>query len=191
MTEQELFIATEQAFTRVVDSISDGQWDVVIPAAFGMPETTVRALVQAHASDDQWVGHVLGGGSIEDGKARFSDEPLSGDLTAGWHRISAAAQRAAADLDEPDAIVHLSFGDLPAREYLQQITAYRALQAWDLARSIDADDTLPAELVRGLWEQLEPVAEEWRAMGAFGPAVEVPADAALQDRLLGLAGRQP
>lgn len=191
MTEQELFIAAEQAFTRVVDCIPDEQWDVVIPAAFGMPETTVRALVQAHAKDAQWVGHVLSGSTIEDGKELFPDEPLSGDLKAGWRRISAAAQEAAANLDEPDAIVHLSFGDFPAREYLHQITAYRALQTWDLARAVGADDTLPPGLTNGLWEQLEPVAEEWRAMGAFGPAVDVPGDAPLQDRLLGLSGRRP
>ncbi len=85
-------------------------------------------------------------------------------------------------------------GDVPrrfAREYLQQITGYRGLAAWDLARGIGADERLPDKLVHGPWKQLEAVAEQWRAMGAFGPAVDVPAGAPLQDRLLGLTGRQP
>ena len=40
-------------------------------------------------------------------------------------------------------------------------------------------------------EPLSPVAEEWRAIGVFGPKVDVPDDAPLQDRLLALTGRQP
>jgi uncharacterized protein (TIGR03086 family) len=161
-----------------------------MPPMFGMTNTTVRDVVQGHAADDQWVGHVLSGETIEEGKALFSDTPLVGDLKAGWLAITERAQAAAHDVEDLDAVVHLSFGDHPAREYLQQITAYRGLQAWDIARAIGADDTLPDDLVRGMWAQLEPQADWWREMGAFGPEVEVAADAPLQQRLLGLTGRQ-
>jgi hypothetical protein len=56
---------------------------------------------------------------------------------------------------------------------------------------IGVDPTLPADLVQGLWDELSPVADEWRQMGAFPPRVAVPDDAPLQDRLLGLTGRDP
>lgn len=190
MDEREVFIAAERALTAVVDQIADDQWDKEMPPMFGMTKTTVLDVVQGHAADDQWVGHVLSGKTVEDGKAVFSDEPLAGDLKAGWRAITERAQTTVAGLDDLDAVVHLSFGDYPAREYLRQITAYRGLQAWDLARCIGVDGTLPEELVRGMWEQLRPNAEQWREMGAFGPEVEVPADAPLQQRLLGLTGRQ-
>lgn len=191
MNEQKIFIAAEQALTAVIDQITDDQWDDPMPPMFGMTKTTVRDVVQAHAADDQWVGHVLSGATIEAGKTLFSDAPLHGDLKAGWHAITERAQAAVRDADDLDTVVHLSFGDFPAREYLQQITGYRGLQVWDLARGIGVDDTLPDELVQGMWEQLSPLAAQWREMGAFGPEVEVPADAPLQDRLLGMAGRQP
>lgn len=58
-------------------------------------------------------------------------------------------------------------------------------------RFIGAGTNLPPTLVRGLWEQISPVAEQWRAIGVYGPEVVVPAEASLQDRLLGLTGRQP
>lgn len=190
MDERELYIAAERALTAVVEQIAQDQWDAPMPPMFGMTNTTVRDVVQGHAADDQWVGHVLSGGSIEDGKAVFSDAPLTGDLKAGWRGITERARAAVRAVDDLDAVVHLSFGDYPAREYLQQITAYRGLQAWDVARAIGVDDTLPEELVRGMWEQLRPLAEQWREMGAFGPEVEVPDDAPLQQRLLGLTGRQ-
>ena len=35
------------------------------------------------------------------------------------------------------------------------------------------------------------VADEWRELGAFQPRADVPGDAPLQDRLLGLTGRDP
>lgn len=56
---------------------------------------------------------------------------------------------------------------------------------------IGADPTLPPELVQGIWDELTPHIEEWRKIGVFGEAVAVPQDAPLQDRLLGLTGRQP
>jgi hypothetical protein len=42
--------------------------------------------------------------------------------------------------------VHASFGDFPASDYLIQIT---------------------------LWDELSPVADEWRELGAFPPRVEL------------------
>jgi hypothetical protein len=56
---------------------------------------------------------------------------------------------------------------------------------------IGTDTRFPDALVQGLWDELEPHAEEWRAIGVFGPKIEVLTDAPLQDRLLGLTGRQP
>jgi hypothetical protein len=56
---------------------------------------------------------------------------------------------------------------------------------------IGVDPNLPDELVQGLWAEISPHAEEWRAIGVFPPAVAVPDDAPLQDRLLGLTGRDP
>lgn len=67
---------------------------------------------------------------------------------------------------------------------------FRGLRAHDLAKFIVEPD-LPDELIEGVWDEISPTAEEWRAIGVFPPAVPVPADAPLLDRLLGLTGRDP
>jgi hypothetical protein len=72
-----------------------------------------------------------------------------------------------------------------------QDTYFRGLRAHDNARVIGVDPTLPAVLVQGLRDELSAVADEWRELGAFQPRVDVPGDAPLQDRLLGLTGRDP
>jgi hypothetical protein len=56
---------------------------------------------------------------------------------------------------------------------------------------IGVDFDMQDELVQGLWDEISPNAEEWRAIGVFGKAVPVPDDAPLLDRVLGLTGRDP
>ncbi len=66
-----------------------------------------------------------------------------------------------------------------------------ALPAYDIAKLIGADTTLPLDLVHGLWDEIAPGAEGWRNLGVYGPAVPLREDAPLQERLLRLTGRQP
>ncbi len=63
------------------------------------------------------------------------------------------------------------------------------IHSWDLARAIGADDRLDPALLTFVDEFLSPQVEAWRGAGAFGPAVEVGADASAQDRFLAKTGR--
>jgi len=68
------------------------------------------------------------------------------------------------------------------------------VHGWDVARATGQPyecDTPSVEAVHGFVAQFsEPGMEEARA-GLFGPAVEVPDDAPLLDRVIGLTGRDP
>jgi hypothetical protein len=77
------------------------------------------------------------------------------------------------------------------REYFRQINQVRALGARDIARVSGAAAALPPALVQGIWDEVSPHAEEWRALGVFPAARPVPGDAPLLDRLLALTGRPP
>ncbi|MCA1672541.1 MAG: TIGR03086 family protein, partial [Actinobacteria bacterium] len=116
---------------------------------------------------------------------------LGADPKAAFTRIVDAACAAAAQLDDPGRTVHCSFGDFTAQEYLWQVNGFRGLRAHDLSLVIGVEPSLPDELVQGMWDEISPHAEEWRAIGVFPPAVAVPETAPLVDRLLGLTGRQP
>ncbi len=65
------------------------------------------------------------------------------------------------------------------------------MRAYDIAEVVGVESRLSPDLVQGLWDEIYPQAEAWRAAGFLGPLVEVPEDADLHDRLLGLTGRQP
>ena len=145
-----------------------------------------------HAYDDAWVPDMLAGKTMDEvGREKHKGDLLGAEPKPAFAAIMDRACAAARDLDDPDRTVHTSFGDFPTREYLMQITSFRGMRAHDIARVIGVDPTLPDDLVQGMWDELSPVADQWRQYGVFPPRVAVPDDAPLQDLLLGLTGRDP
>ncbi len=166
-----------------------------VPASFHRRGTgepaTLRTIVNCHAYDDAWVPDMLAGKTMDAvGRDKHKGDLLRDEPKRAFAAIDRACA-AARDLDDLDRTVHTSFGDFPAREYLMQITSFRGMRAHDIARVIGVDPTLPDDLVQGMWDELSPVADQWRQYGVFRPRVAVPDDAPLQDRLLGLTGRDP
>jgi len=195
MNEPEVFLLAERALQNVIEQIRDDQWDMEMPPSFArrnQSTVTLREIVSYHAYDDAWVPDMLAGKTMEEaGKSKFDGDLLGDDPKGNFAKIVEAACTAASQLDDLGRTVHCSFGDYPAREYFWQINGFRGLRAHDIASVIGVDSDLPADLVQGLWDEISPNAEEWRSIGVFPPAVEVPEDAPLQDKLLGLTGRQP
>ena len=195
-----MFILADRTLNAVVQQIGDDQWGLAIPDWLSIGRVSrdgldLRTLVNYHAYDDIWVPDMVAGRTMaEVGADRWKDEDLLGDDPRGsFARIVDAAVAAAGGLtpEQLSRTAHLSFGDFTVREYFWQITQFRTFRAYEFAVLIGADPDLPADLVQGVWDQLLPHVEEWRAIGVFGPAVDVPEDAPMQDRLLGLTGRQP
>jgi uncharacterized protein (TIGR03086 family) len=195
MAEQEVFVLAEHALTKVVEQIRDDQWTMEMPPAFsrqGQGPVTLRTIVNYHAYDDAWVPDMLAGKSMEEaGKSKYDGDLLGDDPRSSFARLAEGACLAVQPFKDLDHIVHCTYGDFPAREYLWHITYFRGLRVYDLAKALGLNTTMSPELVQGLWDEVSPHAEAWRAIGLFGPAVEVPDEADLQTRLLGLTGRRP
>ncbi|MHB8488486.1 MAG: DinB family protein [Candidatus Dormibacteria bacterium] len=196
MNEQVVFVLADRALDRVVQRIRDDQWEMEMPASFTRRDTasvpTLRAIIGYHAYDDAWVPDMLAGRTMDEaGKERFKGDLLGDDPKAAFAAIVDKACAAAEHLDDADRTVHCSFGDYPAREYFWQINGFRGLRAWEIAKVIGVDATLPDDLVQGLWDELSPIADSMRAIGVFPAAIPVPDDAPLMQRLLGITGRDP
>lgn len=196
MNEVEVFILADRTLNNVVRQIRDDQWSMTLPADFATRAVdhtpTLREVINYHAYDDAWVPNMLAGTTMaEGGSERFTGDLLGDAPAENFAAIVETACAAASELTDFHRVVHCSFGDFTAREYLWQVNSFRGLRAHDIAAAIGVDATLPVALVQGLWDEISPHAEEWRDIGVFGPAVAVSDDAPLQDRLLGLTGRQP
>jgi uncharacterized protein (TIGR03086 family) len=192
MTEQEVFVSADRALVNVIKQIKDGQWSMQKPDWFqtgGQGDADLRTIVNYHAYDDAWVPDVLAGKTKDEVGAKHDGDLLGTDPKASFAQIADTAMAAAQALDDPDKVVHLSYGDFPAREYLLHITSFRGVRVYDIAKWIGIDTTMPADLVQGMWDMLAPHADEWRAMGVFGPKIVVGEDVNLQTKLLALCGR--
>ena len=192
LSARDVFILAEQALADVIDRIRPDKWEERKPDWFqtgGQGDASLREIVSYHAYDSAWVPDVLAGRTA----AEVGDvhEHVKTDPDPDYRTYSKAAIAAAKALDDLDRIVHLSYGDFPAQEYLRHVTSFRGFRAFDIAKWIGGDTQLPSDLVQGMWEQLVPEMEAWRELGVYGPVVPVPDDAPLQDRLLALSGRDP
>ena len=196
MEEPEVFVLADRTLNEVVGQVRADQWGMAMPSEFARRGSdhvpTLREIVNYHAYDDAWVPDMLAGRTMEEvGKDAYSGDLLGDDPAAAFAALVDKACRAAGDVKDLDQIVHCSFGDFPTGAYFWQINLFRGMRAYDIARVIGVEVVLPDALVQGIWDEVRPHAEEWRAIGVFPEAVPVADDADLLDRLLGLTGRQP
>lgn len=197
MTPTHAFVLADQALDAVVQQIRDDQWDMTMPDTFARADkpgepVTLRQIIRYHAYDEAWMPDMLAGRRMDEvGRTAFDGDLLGEDPRASFADLVAKGIAAAEGVTDLDRVVHWSYGDFPLRDGLWHVISFRGLRAIDLARVIGVDDSLDPDLVRAMWDEFEPHAEQWRAMGVFGPKVDVAQDAPLQERLLGLTGRAP
>jgi uncharacterized protein (TIGR03086 family) len=189
MEQQRIFVLADRALRDVIDRLTPEQLALPAPAEWTRRENPLlRDIVADHAYDEAWVPDVLAGRTAEEVGDRYAGDLLGDDPVAAYDALNDRAQAAvSADLD-PDRMVHLSYGDFRTAEYLEHITVYRAFQAWLIPKVAGFDYSLPDDLVDGLWQQVLPQVDEWRAMGVFGPEVEVPEGSDRETQLLGRTG---
>jgi hypothetical protein len=198
MNQKQLAILADQTLLDVINRITDDQWDKVMPKDFptSQPDKkqTLLEVIGYHIYDNAWIPDMLAGKTMaEAGKDKY-DADLKTDADRAKPRYAetvTAAKAAIEAADDMKQTVHCSFGDFSTFDYLGHVLNFRGLRAHDIAKVIGVSTQLPKELVQGIWDYIEPQAEDLRKIGVFGPKVSVPADATLQDRLLGLTGRQP
>jgi uncharacterized protein (TIGR03086 family) len=176
----------------LVSSVPDDLLDAPTPC----PEYTLGDLVE----------HVGGAASAFTGAAAkdlgdATSQGPSGDssrLSDDWRNRIPRDLAALADAwRDPDAWTGMTKAggvDLPGEVAGLVALDELVIHGWDVARAtgqpyeVDADSL---EVVHGFVAQFsEPGMEEARA-GLFGPVVEVPENAPLLDRVIGLTGRDP
>ena len=173
-------------FDTRVRSISEDQWNRPTPC----PDWDVRALVNHLVNENKWTAPLIGGKTIAEVGDAFDGDLLGDDPQSAW-RESATEARAAVDsvADDLERKVNVSWGQIPASEYIGQLWTDHLIHAWDLARGIGADEKLDPELVEVCYRGAEPMEAFLKSTGAFGGKVEPPPGADLQTKLLAIFGR--
>jgi len=172
-------------FDRRVRAVGDGDWGGPTPCT----TWDVRTLVNHIVNECLWVEPLVAGSTIAEVGDRFDGDVLGDDAVQSWVDAAASARVALTADGALIRTVHLSFGDTDAEDYAWQLVSDLTLHAWDLARSIGADDTLDPELVDAVTARLEPARDMLAASGVFGSPIPVPDDADAQTKLLAIVGR--
>jgi uncharacterized protein (TIGR03086 family) len=177
-----------EVFERKVAGVHPDQWDNQSPCAKWTARDVLDHVVTMHGVMLIPVARKL--------------EPADDPLTA-FQEARAAVEDV---LDDP--VLALTETDTPggpmtAEQHIDQVISDDlVIHGWDLARATGQDETMDLIDVEILWAAAAKIPpdlmEKYRTPGAFGegievygPEVHVPADAPLQDRLLGLLGREP
>jgi uncharacterized protein (TIGR03086 family) len=181
----ELFTRSALRFTGRVSGVPADQWDATTPC----DEWNVRTLVNHVTYEQLWAPHLVAGETIEQVGDRYDGDVLGADPAAAWQAAvdGSVAAFAGADLD---AMVHLSYADVPCREYLTQMLTDAEVHGWDLATATGQDAALDPEAASLLLAHWSGQQEMVRGSGVFGDDVAVPEGADDATRLLGLLGRR-
>ena len=117
---------------------------------------------------------------------------LGDDHHETYRQATEAIDQAVAGVDDVSENVSLVFGEMPAGYALQMLSADNYVHCWDLARATGQAFEPPEHLTEAAATFFSSfITEDSRAGGAFGPEVEVPADASSFDRMLAFCGRTP
>ena len=181
-----LFVKGTEIYGKAVHMIGDGQWHDPTPCT----EWDVRALLHHLTYEMVWVRPMLEGKTIAEVGNTFEGDILGDDPKAAWDAAAADALAALKALDSLQSVTHLSFGDFPAEEYLNQVLFDLHIHSWDLRTGIGVDTTLDDELTEYLFPWAEPAMNAYRAAGVVAPAPQVPDGASRQTQILALSGRQ-
>lgn len=190
MTIQELFIRANEELKKVIDQIRDDQWSIDMPEGLSSKSSNLHQAINYHIYDDAWVPDILIGKAKEEVGDAYEELFLTQNTKETYATYNARANDAVRVFTDLENVTHLSYGDFPAREYLQHITLFRALRSYDIANLIEIASPMEPSFVQGLITEFTPHVEQYRQFGILPPALEVPSGADPQTVFLAMIGRR-
>ena len=168
-----------------IAGIQAGQLESPTPCT----EWTLRQLLNHMVYGTAWIEDIFDGKTVEEVGDKFDGDLLGDDPLAAY---DAAVRSATAALGRPGVMeftCHLRRGDATGAQYATSMFTDIFIHGWDIAIATGQAPMLDQELVAACYAIVEPNSERYANSPAFGTPIEVPADAGLQAKLLGMLGR--
>lgn len=186
---QKLVEFHEQALMFMDDKVA-GIQDVAWQNQSPCEEWSVRDVVNHITAENLWAEPLMDGQTVEQVGDRFDGDVLGSDPKSAWQQASKVAHAAFGAPGATEQTVHVSFGDISGRHYLEQMTCDLIIHGWDIAKGSGQDDAIPGALVDIAMKLLKPMVESGQTGSVFAKPVQVDDDADAQTRVLALTGRK-
>ncbi len=182
----ELYEAAVQGFRQTLTRVRPAQMNSPTPCTLW----NVQALIDHNLKVTGFVQGVLTGNVTTDPFASSGPLPPEGALAA----LDTGVARVLELIKAPGALakeLNTPFGRQTGAQFMFAPFLDLLIHKWDLAKATSQNTRLDRGLVEACYAGLLPMAEGMRNPQVFGPAVSVPENASLQDKLIALTGRQP
>ncbi len=185
MDPKDLFTQALDQASGCIHHVHDDQLGNATPCT----EWDLKALVNHMVYELLWVPDMLAGKTVNEVGSKYDGDVLGEDLQKAWQAAASNARKAVRS-SGLDQIVHLSQGDVPARQYINEIGNDMCIHGWDVAQSTQCNLIINEELAGSLYDFMLPRKEKLSVNGDFAPAIDVSSDASIQTKLLALLGRK-
>lgn len=175
----------------VLAGVSDEHLTNPTPCA----EYTVRDLIDHVDEASRAFTAIAREVSVEGRHTEPTTEPATASLSDGWRESVAKNVRALGDAwDVPAAWAGRT--DAAGVELSNELWGKIALtemvvHGWDIAKATDQPFNLPHETLQACFDHVSEFVPNAPIESLWGPAIEVPADAPLLDRVVAVTGRHP
>jgi uncharacterized protein (TIGR03086 family) len=184
MDSKRFFVQAVQVGGTCVPHISEAQLGNATPCS----EWDLRALLNHMVYELLWMPDILAGKTVAEVGDKYDGDVLKEDPKGAWQSAAEKAN-AAVEQADPAATVHLSYGDVPASDYITEVGVDILVHGWDVGQAISCTLVMGDNLAKHAYAYYLPRADAGRKNGSFGPAVPVSDDTDIQTKLLGLLGR--
>lgn len=184
----ELYEAAVQQMLPTITGVKVDQLSASTPCS----EWNVQALINHNLRVQAFVNTVLNGAPGDPGQMFTVAEPLPTEGAEAVYTANTNAVLATAKSMNLETTVQSPFGPMPAGNFLMIPMGDLVIHKWDLAKATGQNTTMDSGLAEVCLNVLQHAFESGRpGPEFFAPDVNVPASASVQDRLLGISGRQP
>ena len=181
MTEiSERYRRNAEKFAATLAAVPDDKWEAQSPCEDWTTKDVVRHVVETHG---MFFGFV---------DRKMADGPsVDTDPVAAFDHVRAAVQH---DLDDPELAGTEYDGMFGRRTFEWAIDNFLSgdlvLHRWDLGTAAGLDIEIDIDDINRAWKDAELYGDNVRAPGVYGPALDPPADADEQTKLLAFTGRR-
>jgi uncharacterized protein (TIGR03086 family) len=164
----------------------------VRPAQLGNPtpctEWDLHALINHMVYELLWVPEIVRGKTIAEVGSKYDGDVLRSDAAASWNHAADDALVADKQADL-EATAHLSYGDVPVRDYVMEVATDMVIHGWDAGQGMSCTVLFNPAVAETIYETSLPKKVSMRTSGQFGMPHDAPAGSDLQTKLLALFGR--